>query len=282
MLFWEIVKAAILGIVQGITEFLPISSTGHLILIEEFLTLNFSDGFREMFFVVIQFGSILAVLVLYWTKLWPLKRDRESKLRIGVKKDTVNLWLKVVIAVLPGALVGFLIDDYMDAVFYNFPTIATTLLVYGVGFILIEWYNAQQRRRGMIRTLEQFTWKHALIIGAFQVLALIPGTSRSGSTIMGAILIGVARPVAAEFSFFLAVPMMLGASLLKLVKYGFNFTGAEIAVLLTGMIVAFGVSVLAIRFLMGYLKKRDFTAFGWYRIVLSVVIFGYLIISALV
>lgn len=280
----EIIKAIILGIIEGITEWLPISSTGHMILADEFIKLNMSDGFKEMFFVVIQLGAILAVILLYWNKLFPISLKRNlyvkknnislwNKLLLHVKKDTVSLWMKVLVAIMPAALIGVPFDDKIDELFYNYKIVTATLIIYGVLFILLEKRN--KTRKPLINNFDKLTYKTAAIIGIFQVLALIPGTSRSGATILGAILIGCSREIAAEFSFFLAIPIMFGASLLKVVKFGLVFTGVELTILLTGMIVAFVVSILAIKFLVGYIKKNDFTAFGYYRIVLGLLVVAY-------
>lgn len=276
MQIWEIIKAAILGIIEGITEWLPISSTGHMILADEFIRLNVSDAFKEMFFVVIQLGAILAVLVLYFHKLNPFSPKKSAE----EKKETFSLWGKVIVACIPAAVIGLLFDDKIDALFYNYITVAVTLIVYGILFIVIE--NRNKNRTPKVNTLAELSYQTALFIGVFQVLSLIPGTSRSGATILGAILIGTSRYVAAEFTFFLAIPVMFGASLLKIVKFGFDFSGSEIAILLTGMIVAFVVSVFAIKFLMGYIKKHDFKAFGWYRIVLGVIVVGYFLLKQFV
>lgn len=265
----EFLKVILIGVVEGITEWLPISSTGHMILLEEFIRLNVSDEFLEMFNVVIQLGAILAVVVLFFPKLWPFCSPEKG----WIKKDTWMLWFKVLAAVLPAAIIGIPFDDTLDALFYNYQTVAVTLIVYGVLFIVVENYN--KKRKPRVKTFEQLTWPMAIGIGVFQILALIPGTSRSGATILGAVLLGTSRYIAAEFSFFLAIPVMFGASLLKLVKFGFAFTGYELAILLTGMIVAFVVSILAIKFLMGYIKKNDFKAFGYYRIVLGILVLGY-------
>lgn len=265
----EWLKVLVLGIVEGLTEWLPISSTGHMILVDEFIHLNVSDDFMEMFLVVIQLGAILAVVVLYFQKLWPFTTPSKG----WIKKETWSLWFKVLAAVLPAALIGIPFDDQIDALFYNYQTVAATLILYGILFIVIE--NRNKNRTPVITSFEQLTYRTALLIGVFQVLALIPGTSRSGATILGAVLLGASRYIAAEFSFFLAIPVMFGASLLKLVKFGFSFTGTELAVLLTGMLTAFAVSILAIRFLMSYIKRNDFKAFGWYRIVLGVLVIIY-------
>lgn len=268
----EWLKVLLLGIVEGITEWLPISSTGHMILVNEFVHLNVSDAFMEMFLVVIQLGAILAVVVLYFDKLWPFTTPSKG----WFKKDTWSLWFKVLVAVLPAALIGLPFDDKIDELFYNYQTVAFTLILYGILFIVIENYNKGRRPR--IKSFRKLSYPMALFIGVFQVLALIPGTSRSGATILGAMLLGTSRYIAAEFSFFLAIPVMFGASLLKLVKFGFYFTGTEAAILIVGMVTAFVVSVLAIKFLMGYIKKNDFKAFGWYRIVLGVLVIVYFLI----
>lgn len=269
MLFIELLKAAILGIVEGITEWLPISSTGHMILVEEFVKLNTSAEFMEMFRVVIQLGAILAVVLLYFNKLNPFSPRKTMK----EKRDTINIWLKVIIGILPAGVLGVLFDDWFDEHFYNYVTVAVTLIIYGIMFIIIE--NKNKNKRPEISNFSQLSYKTAFGIGVFQVLSLIPGTSRSGSTILGAIILGTSRPVAAEFSFFMSIPIMFGASLLKLVKFGLDFTGMEIGILLTGMIVAFVVSVFAIKFLMRYIRNNDFKAFGWYRIVLGLLVLGY-------
>ena len=268
----ELLKVIFFGIVEGITEWLPISSTGHLILLEQFIKLNTSDAFMEMFRVVIQLGAILAVIVLYFNKLNPFnnKKDKQEK------KNTWELWFKVLIACVPAGIIGILFDDKIDALFYNYITVAITLIVYGVLFIVIE--NRNKNKKYKYESLKDITYQLALIIGIFQVLALIPGTSRSGATIIGAIMFGASRTVAAEFTFFLAIPVMFGASLLKIVKFGLSFTTAEIVILLIGMLVAFLVSVFAIKFLMNYIKKNDFKAFGWYRIVLGLIVLLYFLL----
>ena len=269
----EWLKVLLLGIVEGLTEWLPISSTGHMILVNEFIQLNVSKEFMEMFLVVIQLGAILAVVVLYFWKLWPFTTPSKG----WIKKDTWSLWFKVIVAVLPAALIGIPFDDQIDALFYNYQTVAATLIIYGVLFIIIE--NRNRHRTPVITTFQELSYSTALLIGAFQVLSLIPGTSRSDATILGAMLLGTSRYIAAEFSFFLAIPVMFGASLLKLVKFGFNFTGTEIAILLVGMLTAFVVSILAIKFLMSYIKKNDFKAFGWYRIVLGILVILYFVFA---
>ena len=266
----DILKAILLGIIEGITEWLPISSTGHMILVDEFLKLNVSAEFMKMFLVVIQLGAILAVVVLYFHKLNPFSPKKTKQ----ENQDTFSLWFKVIVAVLPAAVLGFLFDDYLDEKFYNFQTVAATLIIYGVLFIVIETWNKD--RKPSITNFNELSYKMALFIGFFQVLALIPGTSRSGATILGAILLGTSRFVATEFSFFLSIPVMFGASLLKLVKFGFVFTGMEYAILFTGMITAFIVSIIAIKFLLGYIKNNDFKAFGYYRIILGIILLGYL------
>lgn len=273
------VQTVIMGIVQGITEWLPISSTGHMILFDEFMKMNVSDNFMETFLVVIQFGSILAVLFLYFDKLNPFAKKSElGKAEvIGntiIKKQTISLYMKVLVAVFPAAVIGLLFDDKLDELFYNAHTVAATLIIYGIAFIVVE----NKRITPHTEKLDDLSYKTALLIGVFQILALIPGTSRSGSTIIGATIIGCSRFVAAEFSFFLAIPVMLGASALKLLKSGLDFTGQEWGVLILGMIVAFGVSVLAIKFLMGYIRKHDFKGFGYYRIILGILLLVYFFI----
>lgn len=269
---WEILKAILFGIVEGITEWLPISSTGHMILLEEFVKLNVSEEFWEMFLVVIQLGAILAVVFLFWDKIFPF----DLKNKPFIKKDTFTLWFKILVACIPAAVIGLAFDDVFDALFYNPWCVSVALIVFGVAFIVIENNNKNMNPR--ITSLEQINYKTALLIGIFQLIAAIfPGTSRSGATIIGALLIGVSRTASAEFTFVLAIPVMLGASLLKLVKFGFSFTGMELAILLVGMFVAFIVSVIVIRFLMGYIKKHDFKAFGWYRIILGIAVLAYFI-----
>lgn len=277
---WEIVKAVILGVIEGITEWLPVSSTGHLILADEFLSLNMSEEFIEMFNVVIQLGAILAVVVLFWPKLWPFQNDPEAaRGETGAKalvdrfcrKDVWVMWFKVLVAILPAMVIGLPLDDWMTEHLHNPPVVAAMLILYGVFFLLIE----QRRYRPRIRRIAKLDYKTALGIGLFQVLSLVPGTSRSGATILGAMLLGTSRTVAAEFTFFLAIPVMFGASLIKVLKFGFAFTGFELAVLGVGCLVAFVVSMLSIRFLMNYVKKHDFKVFGWYRIVLGVLVLAY-------
>ena len=274
----EILKAFILGLVEGITEWLPVSSTGHMILVDEFIKLNVSDEFRSMFLVVIQLGVILAVVVMFWKKLWPFGM-KEKKLLI--KKPIFTMWFKVLVACIPAAIVGLLFDEELEALFYNWQTVSVMLILVGICFIVIENYN--KKRTPKINSIAEITYPIAFYIGLFQLIAAIfPGTSRSGATIVGALLLGVSRTVAAECTFFLAVPVMFGASALKLVQYGFSYTGQEIAILLVGLVTAFVVSLFIIKFLMSYIKKHDFKVFGWYRIVLGVVVIGYFTIRALV
>ncbi|BCK00439.1 undecaprenyl-diphosphate phosphatase [Anaerocolumna chitinilytica] len=272
--FFEILKVIFYGIVEGITEWLPISSTGHMILVEQLMPLKVSKEFMEMFRVVIQLGAILAVLVLYWNKIFPFQLKNKNK--PFIKWDIMNMWFKIVVAVLPAGVIGILYDDKIDALFYNYITVAITLIVYGVLFIFIEKRNSRGNFR--ITSLAEITYQTAIIIGIFQVLSLIPGTSRSGATILGAILIGVSRSVAAEFTFFLAIPVMFGASLIKMLKFGLNYTTNEVLVMILGMLSAFIVSILAIKFLMGYIKKHDFKAFGIYRIVLGILVVIYFLV----
>lgn len=269
MEFIEILKVILLGVIEGITEWLPISSTGHMILVDEFIQLGVSDAFKEMFFVVIQLGAILAVILIFFNKLNPFARTKS----ITEKKETWSLWSKVLVASIPAAVIGLLFDDIINAYFYNYQTVAFTLILYGIIFIVVERRN--EHKRPSTSTLKDVTYKTALFIGLFQLLSLIPGTSRSGATIIGAMIIGCSRYVAAEFSFFLAIPVMLGASALKLLKFGFVFTGTEVFILLLGMIVAFVTSVIVIKMLLGWIKKHDFKVFGWYRIVLGILVFGY-------
>lgn len=277
--FIEILKVIILGIVEGITEWLPVSSTGHMILVDEFIKMNVSAAFKEMFFVVIQLGAIMAVVVIYWRKLFPFHKVQiaDGKPKIELNKETMSLWLKVLIASLPAALIGLPFDDKIDELFYNYQTVAITLIVYGIFFILVEYRN--KNKLPIVNYLSDLTYSTAVLIGIFQILALIPGTSRSGATIVGAMLIGVSRTVAAEFTFFLAIPVMFGASLLKLLKFGLVFTGSEIMILSIGMVTAFVVSVVAIKFLMGYIKKHDFKVFGYYRIVLGLIVIAYFMLA---
>lgn len=269
--FAEMLKVIFLGIVEGITEWLPISSTGHMLLVDEFIRLDMTDSFKEMFFVVIQLGAILAVVLLFWKKMFPFQF--KDKTQPVVRKDIFSLWFKVVAACIPGAVVTLLFDDYVDAHFHTPLVIAVALIFYGFAFILIENWN--KKRKVRVESLNDITYQTAFLIGLFQVLAIIPGTSRSGATIIGALLIGVSRVAAAEFTFFLAVPVMFGWSLIKLIKFGFAFSAQELCALGLGCVVAFAVSVVVIRFLMGYIKKHDFKVFGWYRIILGAIVLGY-------
>ena len=274
---FDILKVILLGIVEGITEWLPISSTGHLILVDEFVKVNASEAFKEMFNVVIQMGAILAVVVLYFRKLNPFSPKKTKQ----EKADTMQLWYKVVVACIPAAVLGILLDDWMEAKFHNYIVVSIMLVLYGVLFIWVENWN--KKSEPCVTKLSELSYKTAFCIGLFQVLSLIPGTSRSGATILGALLIGVSRYVAAEFTFFLAIPVMFGASGIKLLKFfaeGTGITSMEIAMLSVGLFVAFVVSVLAIKFLMGYIKKHDFKVFGWYRIVLGVLVLGYFMLFA--
>ncbi len=271
----EILKTILFGIVEGITEWLPISSTGHMILLNEFVKLDVSEEFWEMFLVVIQLGAILAVVLLFWNKIFPFRFKEKPVIRI----DIFVLWFKILVACIPAAVIGLAFDDVFDALFYNPTCVAVALIVFGIAFIVIE--NRNRNMSPKITELQQITFQTAFMIGVFQLLAAIfPGTSRSGATIVGALLIGVSRTVAAEFTFFLAIPVMLGASLLKIVKFGFDFTGAELTILLVGMVSAFVVSVVVIRFLMGYIKKHDFKVFGWYRIILGAAVLLYFTLAA--
>lgn len=271
----EILKVIIIGIVEGITEWLPISSTGHMILVDELIKLNASEEFKSMFMVVIQLGAILAVVVLYFRKLNPFSRGKSLKMRYL----TIELWKKIIVACLPAAMLGVLIDDWLDAHLYNGFIVAMALIVYGVLFILIE--NSNKKRVDSITKVYSIDYQTALFIGAFQVLALIPGTSRSGATIIGGMILGASRSVAAEFSFFLSIPIMFGASLLKLVKFGFHYSMAEIVYLLLGMMVAFLVSIFSISFLLNWIKKNDFKFFGYYRIVLGLIVLVWYFVSSL-
>ena len=265
----ELLKAILFGIVEGITEWLPVSSTGHMIILDEFIKLDCTPEFLEMFLVVIQLGAILAVVILFWNKIFPFQfRDKTKPV---IEMDKIMLWLKIVVACIPAAIVGILFDDVFEALFYHAISVALALIVFGVAFIIVERRN--KGKRAKIRKLDDITFQTAFIIGIFQLIAAIfPGTSRSGATIVGALLIGVSRSVAAEFTFFLAIPVMFGASLLKLVKFGLSFTTLEAGVLIIGMLVSFFVSIFVIKFLMDYIKKHDFKVFGWYRIALGIIV----------
>lgn len=274
----EILKSILYGIVEGITEWLPISSTGHMILLEEIMPMNVSKSFWSMFLVVIQLGAILAVVVLYWNKIFPFKKNKEGKYT-SVKSIWI-LWSKILVATIPAAIIGLALDDWIDAHLYNGFVVAIMLILVGVAFIYIE--NRNKDMRPSVNSLSALSYRDALIIGLFQVVAaVLPGTSRSGATIVGGLMIGVSRAVAAEFTFFLAIPVMFGASLLKLVKFGLAFSVLEFFILVIGMVVAFFVSIFVIRFLMSYIKKHDFKVFGWYRIVLGAFVLIFFAIRAL-
>ena len=278
-LFFESMKAVLFGVVEGITEWLPISSTGHMILLDEFIQLQMSDAFKEMFNVVIQLGAILAVVLLYFPKLWPFQKgSRQGGLVSWLRMDTVNLWVKVVVAILPSALIGIPFDDWMDAHLHTAPVVAAMLVLYGAAFILIE-RRQKPHHRARIQSVEMIDMRMAVLIGLFQVLSLVPGTSRSGATILGGVLMGCSRAAASEFSFFLAIPTMAGASLLKVLKFGLSFTGAELLILLIGCATAFVVSIVAIKTFIGYIKKNSFTAFGWYRIILGALVALYFLVK---
>lgn len=267
----EVLKVILLGIVEGITEWLPISSTGHMLLVDQFITLNVSDHYKEMFFIVIQLGAVLAVVVLFYKKMMPFQLSDKRSPRI--KTDILSLWMKVVVACIPGAIVTILFDDYIEAHFHTPAVIACALIFYGIAFIFIETWN--KKRTSVVHELSDITYTTAFMIGLFQVLSIIPGTSRSGSTIVGGLLLGVSRVAVAEFTFFLAVPVMFGLSFIKMLKFGFIFTTAELTLLIIGMAVAFVVSLIVIRFLMNYIKKHDFKVFGWYRIILGIIVLLY-------
>ncbi len=273
MEFIEILKSILFGIVEGITEWLPISSTGHMILLEEFVSLKVSEDFWNLFLVVIQLGAILAVVLLFWNKIFPFNLSKKNQ-KSFIKMDIMTLWFKIIVACLPAAVIGILFDEVLEKYLYNSVVVATMLILFGIGFLLIE--NRNKDKKARINSLNDITYKDALLIGIFQLIAAIfPGTSRSGATILGGLLIGVSRTVAAEFTFFLAIPVMFGASLLKIVKFGIAFTSSELIILLVGMLSAFFVSIIVIRFLMDYIKKHDFKIFGWYRIVLGIMILVY-------
>ena len=279
-LWMESLKALLFGIVEGITEWLPISSTGHMILLDEFVQLQMSDAFKSMFEVVIQLGAILAVVVLYFPKLWPFRRARRGEGLAGwFKMDTIRLWIRVIVAILPSAIVGIPFDDWMDVHLHTAPVVAAMLVLYGVAFIVIERRQNQTHRRTRIQSVELIDMRMALLIGLFQVLSLVPGTSRSGATILGGMLMGCSRAAAAEFSFYLAIPTMAGASLIKVLKFGLGFTMEELIVLGVGCVSAFVVSVIAIKTFIGYIKKHSFTAFGWYRIALGALVAVYFLVK---
>ncbi len=269
----ELLKIILLGIVEGITEWLPVSSTGHMILVEELVSLRLSEDFMEMFRVVVQLGAVLAVVVLYFHKLFPFSPKKSP----AERKSCFRLWGMILIACVPAAVIGILLDDWLDAHLYNYITVAVTLIVYGIAFIRIEKRN--KNRRAAIETVDEIDAGTAVKIGLFQVLSLIPGTSRSGSTILGGMLCGVSRPAGAEFSFFLAIPVMLGASFLKLLKFGFDFSLWEIIILASGTLVAFITSLIAIRFLVSFVRRHSFAVFGYYRIVLGILVLGYFLVK---
>lgn len=275
---FDVFKAIILGIIEGITEWLPISSTGHLILADEFIKLGVSEAFMEMFEVVVQLGAIMAVVVLFWNKLWPFTLRSSSSVkkivgRVGLRKNSFDLWVKIIIACLPAAVIGLLFDDYINEIFFRPEVVAAMLIIYGIAFIVIETINKNKEPK--IQSISALDYKTAVFIGVFQMLSMIPGTSRSGATILGAIILGLSRTAAAEFSFFLAVPVMFGASALKLIKFGFDFTGIEFIILVAGMITAFIVSVIVIKFLLSFIRRNSFKSFGYYRIVLGIVVLIY-------
>lgn len=270
--FIEILKTVVYGIVEGITEWLPVSSTGHLILLEEIMPMKVSAGFWSFFLVVIQLGAILAVVLNFWSKIWPFQKKDKTGSIINI--PIMNMWCKIIVACLPAAVIGLLLDDIIDEYLYNSVVVAIMLILVGIAFIIVENRNASKEPR--VTTMRKLTYKDALIIGMFQVIAaVLPGTSRSGATIIGGLLIGVSRTIAAEFTFYLAIPVMAGASLLKLLKFGLAFTAAEAVILAIGMVVAFVVSLIVIRFLMSYIKKHDFKVFGYYRIVLGIIVLLY-------
>lgn len=276
----EILKAILFGIVEGITEWLPISSTGHMILLDEFVTLNVSPEFWDVFLVVIQLGAIFAVVVLFWNKIFPFDFSKKGRKKKGiVRKDIFQMWFKVIVACIPAMIYGVLLDDLISPYLYNATVVAVMLILFGIAFILIENWNRGRKPR--VKSIGSLSYRDAFLIGLFQLIAAVfPGTSRSGATIVGALLIGVSRTVSAEFTFFLAIPVMFGASLLKLVQFGFSFTASEAILLIVGMVSAFVVSMLVISFLMGYIKKHDFKVFGWYRIVLGILVLLYFYVIA--
>ena len=275
----EILKAILFGIVEGITEWLPISSTGHMILLDEFVTLNVSPEFWDVFLVVIQLGAIFAVVILFWNKIFPFDFSTKGRKKGVIRKDIFQMWFKVIAACVPAMIYGILLDDLISPYLYNATVVAVMLILFGVAFIVIENWNRGRKPR--VKSITALTYRDALLIGLFQLIAaILPGTSRSGATIVGALLIGVSRTVSAEFTFFLAIPVMFGASLLKLVRAGFAFTGSEVLLLVVGMVSAFVVSMLVISFLMGYIKKHDFKVFGWYRIVLGILVLLYFYVIA--
>jgi undecaprenyl-diphosphatase UppP len=267
----ELLKVILLGVVEGLSEWIPISSTGHMILVDEFIKLNITPEFKELFLVVIQLGAIMAVVILFWKKLFPF--DFSDIKKGFIIKDKFDLWIKIIVACLPAGVIGVLFDDWFDKHFYNWYVVSFTLVFYGILFILIE--NLNKGKEPRIKKIENLSYKTVLLIGFFQILAIIPGTSRSGATILGAMLIGTSRYVATEFTFYLAIPVMFGAGLVKLMKFGLVFTMQELLILLIGMLTALLVSIIAIKFLLSYIKKKDFKIFGWYRIVLGLLMFLY-------
>ena len=265
----EFLKSLLFGIVEGITEWLPVSSTGHMILLDEFIQLSMSEAFKEMYIVVIQLGAIMAVVLLFWNQLWPFTTPEKG----WIKKDIFSMWIKIVVACIPAVIVELAFGDWLEATFYNYVTVSIMLIVFGILFIIVENWN--KNRESKVNSIAEITYKLAFMIGVFQLIAAVfPGTSRSGATIIGGLVLGLSRTIAAEFTFYLAVPVMLGASFIKLLKFGFQFTPMEAGVLAVGMISSFLVSVFVIRFLMGYIKKHDFKVFGWYRIVLGILVLG--------
>lgn len=279
----DILKSILYGIIEGITEWLPVSSTGHMILLDEFIKMDVSEEFFNMFLVVIQLGAILAVVILFWNKIWPFASKKNNPnpvkengiLALFVKSKWI-MWIKILVACIPAIIFGLLLDDIVDAIFYNPLCVALALIVFGIAFIVVETVGTKKDKAKTTSSIEDISFKQAIIIGLWQLVAAVfPGTSRSGATIIGSLLIGITRATAAEFTFLLAIPVMFGASLLKILKFGFAFSGMEIAILLVGMIVAFVVSVVVIRFFMGYIRKHDFKVFGWYRIVLGLLVIGY-------
>lgn len=272
-MFIEILKVILLGIIEGVTEWLPVSSTGHILLLDEFIKLNMSDAFKSMFTVVIQLGAILAVVVIYWNEVWPFKKGQTHL--ISISKSKMIMWVKIIVGCIPAAIIGIKFDDFIEEHFYNYFVISLALIIFGILFIIIENKNKESHKK-LVDSIDKITYKQAFIVGLFQVIAAVfPGTSRSGATILGGIAIGLSRTIAAEFTFFLAIPTMFGASLLKLVKFGFSFTAMEAFVLLLGTAVSFIVSVITIKFLMNYIKNNDFKVFGYYRIALGVLVLIY-------
>lgn len=273
----NILISILFGLVEGITEWLPISSTGHMILLEQLVHMNVSQDFWDMYLVVIQLGAIMAVVVLYWNKIWPFPKKEEGP-GLTCDRNILKMWLKIIVATIPAVVVGLPFDSWFEAKFYNFQTVAIMLIIFGIAFIVVE--NLNKDYEPYVDSVDHITYRAALFIGLFQVIAAVfPGTSRSGATILAALMIGISRTASAEFTFYLAIPTMFGASLLKLVKFGNNFAPGEIAVLLVGMVTAFIVSIIAIKFLMDYIKKHNFKVFGWYRIVLGIIVLGYFLLA---